>query len=309
MNKANITFTLALIILFLVISIHIVAVNLSPESSANSTHGNPRIDNVGFGPSDAMISVDPPISEASVGQTFVININVSDVVDLYGWEFKLGWDSTILEALSVVEGPFLRQGGNTFFWPKINNSAGYMLVDCTLLGDVAGVTGYGTLAIAEFHVETEGECILDLYDTKFINSQERPINHTAIDGYYCTIIHDVAVINLVASESSVNVTVENQGAHTETFDVSVYYTHLTDPLIGTRTITLETGANTILTFSWTPPTCGRYEILAEASIVLGEVDTADNIRTTIIDVGSSSEGASVRAFFLSSDSLPHQVNF
>jgi len=239
----------------------------------------------GVNSSTATIYVNPQTSVAVPGQSFTVNIEISDVVDLYGWEFRLGWNSTILEALSVIEGPFLKQGGNTFFWSKINNSAGYMIVDCTLLGNISGVSGNGTLAIVEFYVETIGDCVLDLYGTILVNSAEQPIEHTAIDGYYYTSVHDVAVINLVASEFSVNVTVENQGTHTETFNVSTYYTRLTDPLIGTQTITLERGANATLTFTWTPPTYGRYEILAEASIVEGETDTADNNRTIIVYVG------------------------
>ncbi|MDI6904744.1 MAG: cohesin domain-containing protein [Candidatus Bathyarchaeia archaeon] len=233
---------------------------------------------------------------AGVGQNFTININISGVVDLYGWEFKLRWNSTLLDAVNVVEGSFLKQGGNTLFiTPTINNTEGYMIVDCTLLGDIPGVSGNGTLATVEFHVKTVGECTLDLYDTILVSSAEQPIPHTAIDGYYYTLVRDVAVINLVASATTVNVTVENQGnQYTETFNVSTYYTLLTDPLIGTQTVTLEPGANATLVFTWTPPTCGRYEIHAEASIVPGEVDTTDNVRTLIIYIsGGSSGGSSV----------------
>lgn len=247
---------------------------------------------VGTASAITIISVNPPTIAAALGQNFTININISDVVDLYGWEFKLGWNSTLLEALDVSEGTFLKQGGDTFFWPIINNTGGYVLVDCTLLGDVPGVSGNGTLATVKLYVEGEGECDLDLYDTKLVSSYEQPITHETIDGYYYTPIHDVAVIGLVASETTVHVTVENQGTETETFDVSVYYTRLGDPLIGTQTITLESGANSTPTFTWTPPSTGRYEIRAEASIVPDETDTADNTRTTIIYVGYGGSEAS-----------------
>jgi hypothetical protein len=237
----------------------------------------------------ATIYVDPQTSVGTIGQNFAVNINISDVVDLYGWEFKLGWNSTILDAIAVTEGPFLKRGDSTFFTYKINNTEGFVLVDCTLLGDIPGVGGNGTLATIEFHVKTVGECTLDLYDTILVSSAEQPIPHTAIDGYYYTAVRDVAVVDLVASATTVNVTVENQGNHyTETFDVSTYYTLLTEPLIGTQTVTLEPGANTTLTFVWTPPTYGRYEIRAEAGAVPGEVDTVDNTRTTIIYVGDGS---------------------
>lgn len=239
----------------------------------------------------ATIYVDPHTSVGTIGQNFTVDINISNVTDLYGWEFKLGWNSTILDAVNVVEGSFLKGGGNTFFAYKINNTEGFGLVDCTLLGNVPGVSGNGTLATIEFHVKTLGECTLDLYDTTLVSSAEQPITHTAFDGYYYTALRDVAVINLVASATTVNVTVENKGNHfTETFNVSTYYILLTDPLIGTQTITLEPGVNATLVFTWTPPTYGRYEIRAEASPVAGEVDTADNIQVAYIYIGSSSSG-------------------
>ena len=226
------------------------------------------------------IFVDPSNSTASIGENFTVYVNVSNVVDLYGWEFKLSWNNTIINVVNVIEGSFLKSGGETFFTYKINDTGGYIITDCTLLGDVSGVNGNGTLASVEFHVKTYGNCTLDLYDTTLVSSFEQPIEHTAIDGYYytSTVIHDVAVIKLTASIYNINVTVENQGTSTETFDVSVYYTHLTDPLIGTQTVTLEPGANTTLTFSWSPAD-GEYEIQAEANTVPGEEDTADNTLT------------------------------
>ena len=236
--------------------------------------------------SSTTIYVDPYESHGTVGQNFTINICISDVIDLYGWEFRLGWNSTILEAVGVFEGQFLKTGGDTFFTYKVNNTLGYMIVDCTLLGDVPGVSGDGVLATVKFYVESVGECLLDLYDTILINSAEQAIEHTEADGYYSTSMHDVAIIGLTASSTEVNVTVENQGIYTETFNVSVYYyyTQLFDPLIGTQTITLEAGASSTLSFNWTPPIYGRYEIRAEASTVPGEVDTVDNVQTITIFV-------------------------
>lgn len=116
--------------------------------------------------------------------------------------------------------------------------------------------------------------------------------------------HDVAVVKITSDPTSpspgtlihFNVTVENQGNFTETFDTSLYYTLKIDPLIGTQTVTLTSGANTTLTFEWTPNMAGRYEIRAEASMVEGEVDTADNTRTTFVSVANPSSGSVIAAF-------------
>ena len=164
MNRKFVPLTSAVIILFLVAPLNKATVEIALGSPTTT------------------IFVDPPISTAEVGQTFFINIKISNVVDLYGWEFRLKWNSTLLNALNVIQGPFLKQGGGTFFWPKINNTAGYILVDCTLLGDVPGVNGSGTLATVKFYAKNQGESILDLYDTLLLNSLETAISHANNDG-------------------------------------------------------------------------------------------------------------------------------
>ncbi len=129
------------------------------------------------------VYVAPSTIAATVGQTFFVNINISDVVDLYGWEFKLKWNSTVLDVINVTEGDFLKSIGDTLFWPIINNTQGCILVDCTLWGNILGVNGSGTLAIVEFKAENAGESILDLCDTKLVSSLVQPIAHQSMDGY------------------------------------------------------------------------------------------------------------------------------
>jgi hypothetical protein len=129
-----------------------------------------------------MVYVDPAESEVSVNQNFTINIMIFDVYDLYGWEFKLKWKPELLDVIDVREGPFLKKGGGTFFTAKINNTEGYILVDCILLDDVPGVNGSGTLAYVDFHAEKVGSSILDLYDTILLDSSGQEIPHTTKDG-------------------------------------------------------------------------------------------------------------------------------
>ena len=237
----------------------------------------------------AAIFIYPKTSEGNVGENFIIEVKVSDVIDLYGYEFHLRWNPTLLDCVEVSEGPFLKSGGSTFFTYKINSTEGCMVVDCTLLGDIQGVDGSGTLTTIKFYIKRTGECLLDLYDTILLNSAEQPIEHSTTDGYFYSLIRDIAIINLVASDSYVNVTVENQGSQTETFNVSVYYYLLiSDPLIGIETVTLEPNTNFTLIFTWDPPATGRYKIVAEASVIAGETDTEDNISTIVIFVEKKS---------------------
>lgn len=136
--------------------------------------------------STTTVYVVSPSNTVVVGQRFIVKVNISEVSDLYGWEFRLRWNPNLLDIVEVTEGSFLKQGGDTFFSKKTNNTEGSVLVDCTLLGDVSGVNGNGTLAVVTFYAKVQGESVLDLYETTLINSREQPIAHIATDGNVST---------------------------------------------------------------------------------------------------------------------------
>jgi hypothetical protein len=97
-------------------------------------------------------------------------------------------------------------------------------------------------------------------------------------------IIDVAVTNVMPSKTVVcqgyympiNVTVENQGTFTETFNVTLYANTTT---IETAETTLTSASNTTFTFTWNTSgfVKGNYTISAYASPVSGETDTNDNL--------------------------------
>ena len=134
----------------------------------------------------ASLYIDPQTISRPVGQDFTIGINVSNIGDLVGWQLRLRWNATVLDAINITEGSFLKQGGETLFVSKINNTAGYIVIDCTFLGELPGVSGSGQLATIKFHVKAEGACYLDLYDTILLNSSEQTITHSVRDGYFST---------------------------------------------------------------------------------------------------------------------------
>ena len=134
----------------------------------------------------ATLYVDPQTISQPVGQDFTIGINVSNIGDLFGWQLRLKWNATVLDAINITEGSFLKQGVETLFVSKTNNTAGYIIIDCTLLGELSGVSGSGQLATIKFHVKTGGACYLDLYDTILLSSSEQTITYTVRDGYFST---------------------------------------------------------------------------------------------------------------------------
>ena len=102
---------------------------------------------------------------------------------------KLGWNASILNITGIAdirEESFLKTGGSTLFVPKLNATAGYVLLACTLYNTTSGVSGDGTLATIQFNVRGNGRCSLDLYDTMLIDSSEQQITHTVADGDFRT---------------------------------------------------------------------------------------------------------------------------
>jgi hypothetical protein len=132
-----------------------------------------------------VLSVEPKTVHGAIGQNFTVNVSISSVSDLYGWEFKLGWNASLLDLVSVNEGPFLRSGGNTLFTYFLNTTEEHIVVDCTLEGPIPGVNGSGTLATVTFNPTNAGECPLNLYGVGLYNSSEptQPIPSQAVSGY------------------------------------------------------------------------------------------------------------------------------
>ena len=141
-----------------------------------------------WGQVETKIYVDPAVSKASPGETFVININIANVKNLYGYQFYLKWNASLLEATSVIEGSFLNAGGayKTFFVKKVYNDEGRIEVYCTLKGEraVAAASGSGTLATITFLVKAEGYTVLELYETELRTYDLLAIPHYVEDGYF-----------------------------------------------------------------------------------------------------------------------------
>jgi hypothetical protein len=133
----------------------------------------------------ATVDVSPPSITATVGQEFSVDINISNVSDLYGWEFKLGWDPSLLSLVGVDEGPFLKSGGDTFFTYFLNTTEEHIVVDCTLEGMIPGVNGTGTLATVTLNPTNVGKCPLNLYDVTLLDSNipAQQISCSVVGGY------------------------------------------------------------------------------------------------------------------------------
>ena len=90
----------------------------------------------------AVISFSPNPATTSVGDVFTLDVLVTDVLDLYGFEFNLAFDPGVVRVNDTFAGSFLALGGATFFIPGlIDNAAGTVsFVADTLIGPDRGST-------------------------------------------------------------------------------------------------------------------------------------------------------------------------
>ena len=103
-------------------------------------------------------------SKIHVGDTFTLDLSAENVIDLAGWQFDISFDPSVLEAVEVSEGDFLKaEGGTTFFQAgTINNTAGKIEGLSAARFNEDGVTGTGTLLSATFAAKAGGETRLSL---------------------------------------------------------------------------------------------------------------------------------------------------
>jgi len=124
----------------------------------------------------------------SLNESFIVNVNICNVLDLYGYEFKLFYNSSVLNGSQVIEGPFLNSTGkDTFFWvvafnDHYNSTHGIVWVDSCLTGDVLGVNGNGTLITIKFKSLAIGSSQLSLNDVKLVDSRKNSIPCQSLDG-------------------------------------------------------------------------------------------------------------------------------
>jgi len=235
--------------------------------------------------------VDPSKSNVLIGENFMVNVTVENVTSLYGWEFKLHYNSTMLNGTSTSEGGFLRGHGETFFSvmnfsDAYNATHGILWATSSLLGNVSGVNGSGTLANVFFKCNQPGNSTLSFGYSKLGDPEGIEIQHVTVNGSVETWPRNIAITNVTPSALeayvgqivNIAVVVENEGNYTETFNLTAFYNGNS---IETKTVAeMPPLSQATITFEW--DTIGlapniNYTMKAEASIILGEANITDNV--------------------------------
>jgi len=129
------------------------------------------------------ISIDPATATVTNGNTVALDIKVSNVVDFYGFQFNVGYNSQILQFVSATKGTFLGNNGQVDLFCLTPNSTVPGLIKnvvCTRLGDIPGVSGTGMVERITFKAIAKGVADVVLSNVKLLDSNANGITATSI---------------------------------------------------------------------------------------------------------------------------------
>lgn len=124
--------------------------------------------------SETKVYANPYKSVVEVGQTFEINVSISnEYSDLYGFDFKLCYNTTVLGVRDVILGSFINSP-TMVIKKQINETSGEVWFVASSFAPAEPANGNGTLAIITFEAVGEGNSILDIYDVTLATIYARP---------------------------------------------------------------------------------------------------------------------------------------
>jgi hypothetical protein len=236
----------------------------------------------------AKLAIEPPLiidPTLVPPATFMINVTIAEVRGMYGYQFNLTFDPNVLICLQVQIQDVLNE---THYIPNqnIDNTRGFIFVNVTYYSPAVpiDVDSPTQLVMVKFRVKTIGSTNLTLTDTGLVDSTGQPITHEDDNGFFQSLIVDIAVLAVSASptaiykggNTNVTVNVANQGNITESFILNVYYNGTL--LTSTNVTGLAANANANVTVQWNTAsvTWGKYVMSAQVPPLPYETNTANN---------------------------------
>jgi hypothetical protein len=97
-----------------------------------------------------IVAISPSSTATSVGGTFTVDIAITGVDNLFGFQFDLGFDPSKLAGIETTNGDFISDD-TAFVAGTVDNTGGTISFTANaLIGPVLGVSGSGVLAHARF---------------------------------------------------------------------------------------------------------------------------------------------------------------
>ncbi len=175
---------------------------------------------------DTKMEIFPSNTDAIVGQECTVYINVTDVADLYAWEFQLHYDPSKLDLTynGTVSGG-LNEPTHTFH-SVTNETAGHLWWAVSTTYPTTTGISYTSHAIFEMHFTpiATGMSWLNLSGTILSDSNAQAITHTVVNGSISVETLDLTVTAIEILNKHANVTwVHSIYANDTWADASNYY--------------------------------------------------------------------------------------
>lgn len=216
----------------------------------------------------ATLHFDPSSVILEYGETFTVCLNISDVVDLTGFDIKFTYDTEILNAIESTVGVFLNEP-TILLKNEIDEVSGRVWIAVVSLA-AEGVSGSGILAEITFESEVSGECVLDLYDTLLVDSLGIQIPHGKVNGQVMITgttrlyIDPSEILVSVGEDFTIHVKVDN--VHDlYGFDIRIAYDESLLDLIDVEVFPenlISDGTGAMMWVAWVFPRTGHLKLVA-----------------------------------------------
>lgn len=136
----------------------------------------------------AYLFLDPPMYVADeIGEVFNLAINISNVQDLCSVRFALIYNTSLLDIMQVVQGPYFPSGPDSHFEYYADDPLGSVNVNISIAETTTPRSGNGTLAFVEFKAVQNFDLCgspLNLQETLLLDSTSVPIIHDSVGAVY-----------------------------------------------------------------------------------------------------------------------------
>ncbi|MBC7264087.1 MAG: carboxypeptidase regulatory-like domain-containing protein [Chloroflexi bacterium] len=153
----------------------------------------PSVMTMAASPEPARVFLDPAWTRVEMGEFITINVKIENASNLYGTEFEIAFEPTVLqvvdsdaavEGVQITPGPFVDLGPDqSYIGPNnADNAAGRILFVATRSGSAEPGQGDGTLASITFWVVNEGSSALTFKRLALSDAEGGALDATASGG-------------------------------------------------------------------------------------------------------------------------------
>jgi len=133
-------------------------------------------------PEPALVMVQPPSSQAKVGEAFNVDILIMQGTNVAHVPFYFHFDPALVAVESVAEGDFLKQGGASTSFLQKPAGAGTLIFGCSRLGSSSGASGSGRIATITMRATKVGQGMFSFSNNAVKDPSTAPLPSDWRDG-------------------------------------------------------------------------------------------------------------------------------